>query len=157
MKSKSMLFSISVAVLCMGIILVIVFKFVLKREDSFAIYDIDNMYVVDFDGNEIKFSSLLNKNESTYCVIFKLEDCSSCILNGVEDLKTVEKNGKKGFGLVVHDYIDDVKGWANHYKKLDFYILKPMDFIDNIKSPSIPVFIKLKENKVESFRYIRAN
>jgi hypothetical protein len=158
-KKLDRFYNIGIGVLVIGIAAVLIFKFVLDDppHESFRINGIDQIIVSDLNGNEIKLSEFLAKDTATYFMLFGLNDCFSCIYLGLEDLKVLKKAGRPCFGLVVHDYIEEVGGWAAQYDFTPFLVLKKLDFLENIKSASTPVFVKFADGKVESYGYISPN
>lgn len=159
MKKLDRFYNIGIGILVIGIVVVVIFKFFLAKppQESFDIKGINQILVTDLSGSEIKLSEFIAKDTATYFMLFRLDDCFSCIYLGLEDLKTLKKEGRPCFGLVVHDYIDEVSGWAAQYDFTPFLVLKKVDFIENIKSLSTPVFVKFADGKVESYRYITPN
>ena len=159
MKKSEILYSISMGALALGIILVILFKFVLnqKSRESFTIKSIDEINVSDLNGNKIKLASFLEKDNLTYLLIFQLSDCYSCIYIGLNDLKDLQRAGKQCLGIVVHDYLEEVNGWSTHQDFSPFLMLKRLDFFEYVKSAHTPVFVKIVKGKIDSYRYILAN
>ncbi|UCH97252.1 MAG: hypothetical protein JSV88_10485 [Candidatus Aminicenantes bacterium] len=158
MKKSDIFYFIGVGVLLVGIVLAVIFKFVLNPRESFEIKHIDQLKVTDLSGTEVKLIDLLSTGEASYCLIFDLNsNCFSCVYQGIEDLKNLKNAGKICFGLVIHDSIEEVKVWGSNYKFSPFLMLKKLDFFNHIKSVKTPVFVKIKRGKVESYRYITAN
>ncbi|MGD2090612.1 MAG: hypothetical protein PVH61_30850 [Candidatus Aminicenantes bacterium] len=155
MKKSDVLYVIVVGVLLVGIVLLVIFKFVLKPQESFSITHIDELKVTDLNGTEVKLIDILSTVDEAFCLIFNLNsDCFSCVYKGIEDLKNLKNAGKVCFGLVIHNSIDEVRGWASNYEFSPFLMIKKLDFFDHIKSVSTPVFVKISKDNVESYRYI---
>lgn len=157
MKKSDILLYFAMGVIFAGIIIVVIFKFVLVPKESFAIHNMDKIIVSDLEGNKINFLEFLKKDDTTYGLIFGLYDCGSCIYKGIEDLKVLKNAGKSCFGLVVHDNIEEAKGWATHYNFLTILVLKRLVFFENIKCVKTPVLVKFVKGKISSYRYIIAN
>jgi len=158
-NTRDRFFTIGIAVLLLCIAAVVIFKFVLPRKpvDSFHVNKTEQLTVVDLDGNEIKFSDILSKDESSYCLLFSLKDCYSCIFRGLEDLTNLRRAGKNCFGLVIDDNYKDVDIWAANYEFTPFLVLKRVDFYEHIKSVVTPVLVKFENGNVDSFKYIMPN
>jgi len=158
MKYKETFINIAIAALIIGTVILIIIKFVINKDKdnsmAFRIDDFDTLYLEDLDGHKIKFSKLLDDNRSTFCLIFEMSNCGSCIFEGIEDLKRIKNTGKQCFAVVVHDLVDEVAGWSIHYKFSPFFAMKKVDFYEHIQSPLLPVVVKIKGRKVENFRYI---
>lgn len=157
MKKSDLFLNIGIGVVILAIITVILFKFVINKtgkEESFKINNIEKIMVSDLNGNQINFSDLLDKEGDTYILIFELRNCYSCIFKGIENLKSLKKSGKSCFGLAVHDYLDELNGWSTNHDFNPFFMIKKSEYFDNIHSTHLPVFIKITNGKVESYRFI---
>ena len=157
MKKKELYFYIAVGVLLICIILIYILKFGPSRRESFEIKNMDHLSVTDLMGNKVKFQDSWKKGETVYCLLFDLNDCFSCIYRGLEDLKYLKNKGKKCLGIVINDYVEEVKGWAAQYECSPVFLLKRIDFFNHIKCVKTPVFFILEKGNVENFRYITAN
>jgi hypothetical protein len=157
MIKKEKILNISIGVLLVAVAILVIFKFVIEEKNdqaAFRIDDFNSLYLLDLEGNKIEFSKLIAENESTYCLIFEMTNCDSCIYDGIEDLKKIRNSGKPCFAVVVHDLVNEVAGWSAHYEFSPFFVLKKKDFYEFIQSPVLPVVVKLRGRKVKSFRYI---
>ena len=155
MKIRDIIFSIGIVVLIIAVAVVVLFKFVLNHSNpSFRLDALDSLILVDMNGNSINFSGLLDKNKETYCLIFELTNCYSCIYNGIEDLKKLQKAGRESIAIVVDGRVDEVAGWSEKQGFSPFFMLNKVDFYDNIQSSTLPVMIKIKASEVVSYRYI---
>ena len=159
MKIREHFLTIGIVVLLLCIAGVGVFKFVLPGTpaDSFHLKNIERLRIVDLDGNEITFTDIPPKNDSSYCLLFNLTDCYSCIYRGLEELTALKKAGKNCFGLVIDDNYKDVDVWAAHYEFSPFLVLKRVDFYEHIKSVVTPVMVKFENGHVDSYKYIMPN
>jgi len=158
MKKKDWFYFAAIGAVVIGIIAVIVFKFVLPGKSQlggFAVKDLEKIAVMDLSGNKLQLSDLLSKDLSTYCFLFELTGCYSCIFRGIADLKQLKAAGKPCIALAVHHLIDEVAGWSANQDFSPFFMLEKHDFYEYIHTPVMPVMIKIKNGKVESFRYIR--
>jgi hypothetical protein len=155
MKKLEQFYSIGIGVLLMGIIALVLFKFVFvpQRQDTFRIEKIDTMPILDLDGNKLHLSDLLSKDTDTYFLIFNLNDCLGCIYKGLEELKNLDNAGKTCFGLVIDDYFQEVATWASHYEFSHFLVIKRVDFYEHIKSPITPVLVRFRNQEVDSWWY----
>ena len=159
MKKSEILYSIAIGALALGIILVIIFKFVIKQkpQESFALNNLDEINVIDLNGNHLKLVDYLGKDEVSYLLIFQLNDCFSCIYRGMNDLKELQQAGKQCLGLAVHDYPEEVSGWSAQQDFSPFLMLKRLDFFEHVRCAHTPVFVKIVKGKIASYRYILAN
>lgn len=157
MKKNDLVLNIGIGVVVVVIIAIFLFKFVINKtgkEELFKINNIEKIVVSDLNGNEIKFFDLLDKEDDTFILIFDLRNCYSCIFKGIENLKSLKKSGKSCFGLAVHELLDELNGWSANHDFSPFFLIKKSDFFENIHSMNLPVFIKISNGKVESFRFI---
>ena len=157
MKSKDLIFSLGIVVLLIAVVVVVVFKFVLNRgrqDAAFRINAFENLVLIDMNNNPIKFPDLLDKNKETYCLIFEMTNCYSCIYFGIEDLKKLREAGKDSMAIVVDDRLYEVAGWSEKQEFSPIFMLKKIDFYDHIQSSLLPVLVKIKDGEVKSYRYI---
>lgn len=155
-NKKDLALNILMGALAIGIVLVSISRFMPKKEEhaNFRISEIEKVQVAGIDRSAIGFRSLLGTKESVYCMIFEQTNCDSCIYNGIGDLKALQKEGKSCFALVVHDYLDEFKGYAGTFNFSPFYMLKKKDFYEYFSAEHLPVIVKINNGKVKSFRYI---
>ena len=157
MKSKDLIFSLGIVVLLIAVVVVVVFKFVLnpgRHDAAFRIDSLENLVLIDMNNNSIKFPDLLDKNKETYCLIFEMTNCYSCIYFGIEDLKKLRKAGNDSMAIVVDDRLYEVAGWSEKQEFSPIFMLKKIDFYDHIQSSLLPVLVKIKDGEVKSYRYI---
>ncbi len=159
MKSKDIIFSSAIVVMLIAVVVVVVFKFVLspgpvRQEKSFGIDALDNLVLIDMNNNSFKFPDLLDKNKETYCLIFEMTNCYSCIYYGIEDLKKLRKAGKDCMAIAVDDRLHEVAGWSEKQGFSPFFMLGKVDFYDHIHSPTLPVMVKIKDGEIKNFRFI---
>jgi hypothetical protein len=155
MKKKDIFLNAGIVILAVVIVIVVIFKFVINRQpvDSFAINEPGDIKVFDLSGSEIQFQQIISKNGDTYCLIFKINDCPSCIYDGVEILIKLKAGGKHCIGIVTHDLLDEVNGWTINFDFRPFFMLQTIDFFEHIKSPITPVLVKFKNQDIASYRY----
>ena len=157
MKSNRFIY-IGIVILLIAIVIVlqVKFKFFTKANsrDSFKIDEIENIFIKDLNGSDLKLSELLSKNEVTFCLVFELSNCGSCILDGLEDLKKLQDEKTQCIALIVHDIVDEVSGWSVHQDFTPFFAMKKRDFYEYIQSALLPVIVKFKNGKVIKYRYI---
>ncbi|MGE5344114.1 MAG: hypothetical protein ACM3SY_21825 [Candidatus Omnitrophota bacterium] len=156
MKKAQWLYGTAIGVLVIGIILVIIFRFILppKNPNAVNIKEFEKVSVIDLNGEQVRLADLAKKDQITYCMIFELTNCFSCIQKGIDDLKTLKKEGKSCIALAVHELIDEVNGFSATVEFAPFFMLKKKDFYEYVTTAHLPVMIKLKNGEVESFRYI---
>jgi hypothetical protein len=159
MKKSEILYTIAMVALVLGIISVIVFKFVLQQKprESFSIKNPDQINITDLNGNSLKLVDYMGKDNVSYLLIFQLNDCFSCVLRGMNDLKELQQAGRQCLGLAVHDYPQEVSGWSAHQDFSPFLMMKRLDFFEHVQCAHTPVFVKMVNGKIESYRYILAN
>ena len=156
MKKARIIFGIAFGLLAVSIIIVIVLKFIVPINigKGFNIREIEKIKVLDMKGNQVKLVDLFKKDEVTYCLIFELTNCYSCISQGIEDLKSLQKSGKSCIGLVVNNFFMDAAGWFSNNDFSPFAVIRKDDFYENIFSQILPVIVKIKNGEVQSYRYI---
>ncbi len=154
MSKKNFYLNIAIIMMIIAIILLVVFKFVINDNRNDVSLDIEKTNLVDLNGNKIKLSQMLSNDKVTYCLIFDMNDCPSCILKGLNDLSELKKTGLKSMAIVVHNRIDEVSGWSSNYDYSPFYMLNRNKFYEYIHVQSTPVIIKIRNGKVENYRYI---
>lgn len=157
MNKRDLFYNIAIGVVIIGIIAIVIFKFVIPKEPQqgiFGIKEYEKITITDLNGAELKLKDLVAKDESTYCLLFEMTNCYSCIFKGIEDLKRLKSAGKTCIALVVHHLIDEVNGWSANHDFTPFFVLKKQDFYEHIHTPLMPVMIKIKNGNVESYRYI---
>jgi hypothetical protein len=157
MKKSTLFYSILIVFLSICIVLVILFKFILKPGPGFNIEKRESIRVTDLNGKESGLFSLFNGKEDTYLLIFSFNDCSSCIYRGIEELKTIKKAGRTCIAIVVHDYYEEIKSWSANQDFSPFVVLKRIDFYEHIKTSSTPVLVKIRNGKIKNAFYIFAN
>jgi hypothetical protein len=158
MKKTDWFYNAAISAVAIGIIAVFVFKFVLPdkpQQDGFAVREFEKITVIDLSRNELQLADLVSKDLSTYCFLFEMTNCYSCIFQGIEDLKKLKAAGKPCVALAVHHLIDEVAGWSANYDFSPFFMLEKHNFYEHIHTPVMPVMIKIKNGKVETFRYIQ--
>ena len=156
MNKKQLLLNISIGIAILAVLAVVLVKFVLpwKSGNQYQFRDFEKIVVYNTDGKTIPLSSIVSKAESTYCFLFNMNDCFTCIAKGIEDLESLKKSGKKAIGLMVHDNIKEVKGWASTYEFSPFYSIKRSEVYEHIILPKLPVMLEIKNNEIENIRYI---
>jgi hypothetical protein len=156
MKREELISYIAIGIVVIGIIILVLFKFVIvkKHADSFAFKDFDKITVTDLNGNENKLTDLVSKDGSTYCFIFDLSDCYSCIYKGIQDMKVLKKAGKLCICLVVHHNVDEVRGWTTNHDFSPFFVLNKVDFYEHVHTQMLPVIVQIRSKEVENAKYI---
>jgi len=155
MKRSERFFNIGIPVLAIGIIALLIVKFALnKKPQDFSIKDPAGISVLDLKGTIVSLSSLFDDEKGTYCLLFELTNCNTCIVKGLSDLIQLEKAGERCIAIVIHDLPEEVAGWSKFQEFSSFYILKKIDFFNYIQSALLPVFFKINAGKVEMFRFI---
>jgi len=158
MKKSTLFYSILIAILSICILLVILFKFILKPGVSgFDLENKESIIIRDLDGKEAKLFSLFENKEDTYLLIFSFNDCSSCIYRGIEELKAIKKAGRNCIAVVVHDYYEEIKSWSANQDFSPFVVLKRIDFYEHIKTATTPVLLKIGDGKIKNAFYIYPN
>jgi len=153
---KETFYNSAIAAVLIGIVAVILFKFVLiKKEgadDIVSISPMDQVTLNDLNGGAIPLQVLLEAQKAAYVLLFYPEDCFGCIYDGIQDLKKYQSEGYTCIAIVISDKIDDVRGWTsvNFEDFNSFYTLKKTAYTDFFKVGKTPVMIKLKDKKIES-------
>lgn len=156
MQKSNLVYYAAVALSMAAIAAVIVFKFVIPGDNpnQFKIENTEEIVLTDLDGNSVALESLLRHHDSTFCLLFELSSCYSCIYNGLVDLKTLKDSGNHCIAVAVHDRLDDIEGWSEKQEFSPFFMLKKVDFYRHIHSPVLPVLIQLTGHTVKKFKYI---
>ncbi|MCK4766124.1 MAG: hypothetical protein KAW12_28255 [Candidatus Aminicenantes bacterium] len=156
MKKSDLFFNIGIPVLFVGIIAIVVFKFIIQEQNPglFAVRELSSISVVDLNNNKLNLMDLLDKDNETYCFLFELTNCYSCIYNGIEDLKKLKSSGSNCIAIAVHDLTDEVAGWSQNHDFSPFFVLKKIDFYKYFQCSTMPVLFSLKKGKVKAFRFI---
>lgn len=157
MKKSSIFYLIGIFLVSVCIFGVIMFKFILKPSPPFSIEEIDKITITDLNGKEFKLGFFFLKDEYSYLLVADLNDCYSCIYRGIGELKTLKKAGRYCMVLVVHDSIEEVKGWSAQFEFSPFMVLNRIDFYENMKISSTPVLVKIRNGKIKNVLYILAN
>jgi hypothetical protein len=157
MSKKQLFLNISIGVAILAVLVVVLIKFVLPGKSGvrYEFRDFEKIVLHDLNGKEIMLSSLVSKDESTYCFLFNMSDCFSCIVKGIEDLESLKNSGKRAIGLMVHDSVEEVKGWSSNYKFSPFYAIKRAVVYEHIIVPKLPVMLEIRDNSIENIRYIQ--
>ncbi len=143
----------AIIMMVLAIVTIITFKFVLPAKPDLII-DFKKMDLLDLNKNTIVLSDLLNKEETSYCMIFDLNDCFSCINKGIADLKALQEAGHNAIAIAVHQQVDELNGWSKHHDFSPFFMIRRPDFYQHIEVQTTPVIIKIEKNEIKNFRYI---
>ena len=155
MKKNERLLNIGILAISIGIIAVLIMKFALaKKPSGFSIKDPANISVLDLKGNRVTLSNLFDSEKGTYCLIFELTNCNTCIVKGINDLIQLNGVGERCIAIVINDLPEEVIGWSQFQEFSSFYVLKKIDFFNHIQSALLPVFFKIKAGEIEMFRFI---
>ena len=159
MKKQDWLINTGIVIVLAAIIIVVTVKYIIPKPTNpspgpISIKEMDKIKISDLNGNEMPLNALLNKG-LTYCLIFDLGGCYSCIYRGVEDLKKLKANGQYCMAILVHDRIDEALGWSATQDFTPFYVLKKADFYQYINTPMIPVILKINMGKVDGYTFIK--
>jgi hypothetical protein len=157
MSKKQLFLNISICIAVISVVVVVLIKFVLpgKSWSEYKFQDFEKITVFDIEGKETKFSTMVSTSESTYCFLFNMEDCYSCIVKGIQDLESLKNSGKRAIAVMVHDYPDELKGWSGNFKFTPLYSIKRAEVYEHIIVPKLPVMLEIKDNEIESIRYIQ--
>jgi len=134
----------------------VIFKFVLPRSGlgPFVIKNLNAVTVYDLNENPLKLIDLLDKDKESYCLMFEITNCYSCIFKGIEELRQLRQSGAHCLAIAVHDLVYDIEGWSRKQTFSPFFVLKKIDFYRAVHSPLMPVLFTLKNGKVTHFRFI---
>lgn len=157
MMPRERLLDFVIIILALAIVFILFLKFnPLEKKNKFSVSidNIESVKVMDLHSESIKLIDAMNSSEETFCMIFELTNCFSCILKGLEDIKNLRTNGNESIIILVHDNFEDFKGWTIS-KNINFaYLMKKSDFYNHLNIPTLPAILKFKENKLRSFRFI---
>ena len=137
------------------LIIVVLFKFVIKKGNpsNFSM-DVAAITITSLDRAQIKLIDLVKNKSDTYILVFKLNDCYSCIAKGIEDIQNLHTSGHEYVSIVIHDSLYDIQGFAETFPKVVFYQMTTADQYEHIRSPIFPVVVKLKNDKVVTYKYV---
>ncbi len=155
-NKKDLFLDILLGAAAIGIILLGVSKFMLKTKSnsSVMVNEIEKINILGIDGKEKRFTELLKEDTDTYCMIFDLTDCATCIYKGIADLQALKKEKIPCVAIAVHDSIDDVKGYAGIHDFNPFFMMRKKDFYKYVSVLQLPVIIRFNGTDIKSFRYI---
>lgn len=155
MKKSEVIYLIVVVLLVAAIIAVILFRFVLKKGTELVeIGDTDEITLMSVKKEVVTLSKLMEKSGTLYFIIFNIDGCYSCIVRGLNDLSALQGEGKYCIAIVIHNDIDEIKGWAEKQDFSPFYMMKKSVFYDYIKTPHVPLFVHLKNGLIKNFQFI---
>lgn len=142
-------------VISIVLIIVVVFKFVINKSDSSNYsMDVGAITITSMDGEPKKLMDIALYNGDTYVLVFKLNDCYSCIAKGIEDIQNLHASGSVYISIVIHDSLNDVRGFAETFPNVVFHQMTTVDQYEHIRSPIFPVIVKMKNNKVSSYNFV---
>ncbi len=157
MKKSERLYNLVMVVLSVGIVFVLIYKFLLKGPGTGERPKIENPHeitVMKLDGTVIRFSELIGETHECYCLFFELTNCQSCIYKGIFELENLEKKGKNCFAIAIHDWLEEIKGWSQHYELKNFSVIKKVDFYEHIHAPYLPIIVKFHNGRLSSYKYV---
>jgi hypothetical protein len=152
--AKESLVNIIILVL-VGIILTILYVRFSKRErNSFECRSLEKIYVFDRNGIERRFVELSDFRNDSYVLFLEISNCPSCISKGFSELRSLLKEGKTAFVIVIHDWLEEWNSWTAAYDDLPIFMMKRATYHDYIFSPYLPVVAKFKKGRLLNHRYI---
>lgn len=156
MNKKERYLNLLIGILVVAVIYAALIRFVFKpvNGESFAVSNPDYIPVADLSGTVFPLSRILAQTGDTYCFIFDVRDCGTCILKGKEDINSLVKEGKTGIFIMINDITGDTASWASVNEISNIFTLKKSDFYQHITAASTPVMVKFRGLKTESHRYI---
>jgi len=155
MKKRELFYDILIAVVLAAIIGAVVYKFVLKHNPQmeFATDELNKITLNTLSHTKLKMSDII-KEKDVFVLIIDMNDCYTCIHKGIEDLKRLQKSGKECFVIVIHDYLDEVKGWSETIDFKPFYAIEKVDYYEHIHSKITPVLIHFKKGRINKYNFI---
>lgn len=155
MSKKDFLFKFTVASLTAAIVVVVVIRFVLNRsKDIVEMAPPNEIDLVSIDNEKVTLAQLLGEEQDLYFLIFDMNGCYTCILSGLNDLMELEKAGRNCIAIVLHEYLDEVKGWSKTQQFSPFFMVRKSVFYDRFKIPHLPVLIQYKKGEIVNFRFL---
>ncbi len=155
MKTQYWLTNIAILIIVVAIGVIVTFKYIIPRTSNpVAITEIRKINLSDLSGNEIALEKLLADKGTTYCLVFNMTDCYSCIHRGLIDLMDLKAAGNNCIAIIIHNDIGEANGWSTTQKYSPVYVLRKTDFYNYIHTPKSPVMIKLLKEEVVSFYFI---
>ncbi|MBC7361466.1 MAG: hypothetical protein H5U06_04185 [Candidatus Aminicenantes bacterium] len=136
------------------LVCVFIFRFIIKdNQKSFSI-NVAKITISRLDGTQIKLVDMVKNKDEAYILLFRLNDCYSCITKGLSDLQNLSKSGYECIAIVIHDCLPDVKGFAEMFSGISFHQLTIKEQYEYIHSPYFPVILSLKNKRVVNYRFI---
>ena len=156
MKINEKVVNILIVIFVVAIIGIVYLKFVLpiinNNKEKVSV-KADYVSLLDMNGKKYLLKDLLSLTRSTYCLVFRLDDCWSCAVKGLNDMNSLRQDSVGGIIVVVHHSFEDVKGWSQNYLKYKIYFLDIKNYFENIKLPMTPVILKFENTKLIDYKY----
>jgi hypothetical protein len=154
MKKRDVQYMFAILALITAIIVLVYFKFIRKQESAVSFDNPEKITVSTIGNNLLSLSDIIDNSGELFLVVFNFDDCYSCISRGIFDLISLKKAGKKCAALVVHDNIDEIRGWSEKQDFSPFYVIKKNVYFEHIKSPHTPVLIHFKDGEIRKYHFI---
>jgi hypothetical protein len=156
MKKPDFVFRTVVVTLVILIAVVFLFRFVIKKDRTMqvAIENPEKIDLITLENKTVTLDRLEKQSGYLYLAIFDYSDCYSCIVKGLNDLRALQGKGKNCAAIVLHEYIEEIRGWSANQDFSPFYMMRKSVFYEHIKTPHTPLFVCIKNGKIDSFRFI---
>ena len=105
-------------------------------------------------GNKTNLAEWLSTNREAYLLLMEPGNCPPCIHKGLEDLRGLQKAGKHCLVIVVHNWPEEVKGWAQNYDFSPFYVIPQNSFYEAFHVAYLPALLKVQNSRLKNIRYI---
>jgi len=147
MKRIDKLLNIFIIFAILGIAVVVYFKFIIKPSVNlpFQIGKIDKIRIFDLMEKELYIGDIVSKTgKETYCLIFDIYDCLSCIEEGLKFLNELDNTKANLVAVAIHDMVEEVNGWKKHYcpNFSSLYLITREEYAKKFKGVPTPIIVE---------------
>lgn len=97
---------------------------------------------------------MIKHKKEIYILLLKLNDCYTCVAKGLADIQNLSRSGSNYICIIVHDSLDDIKGFAETFPEIIFHQIKTKGQYENIRCLYFPVIAKLNNKRIVNYRFI---
>jgi|YelNatPaOPRAMG01_1025707.scaffolds.fasta_scaffold09448_8 hypothetical protein len=141
-------------ILAIILLLIVIFRFISKDNKASFSINVNKIKISSLDGNQIKLIDILRNKKDTYILLFKLNDCYTCIAKGIADIQNLSKSGSDYICIVIHDSLNDIKNFAETFPEINFHQITTKEQYENIHSLYFPVIANFKNKRLINYRFI---
>lgn len=141
-------------ILSIVLILIVISKFIIKDNKAPFSMNVNRITISSLDGTHIRLADMLTNKGDIYVLVFRLNDCYTCLAKGIADMQDLSRSGSDYICLVIHDNLEDIKGFAQIFPEINFHQITTKEQYENIRSPYFPIIVMLRNKKVINYRFI---